>query len=191
MIVCAYILQRTFQGNVIAATSAAVIEFVRGVPLITLLFMGIIMAPFFLPEGITLANIWAVILAYAFFSAAYMAELIRGGLQALPRGQYDAADAIGLNTLQKMRFIILPQALRIVIPGIVGQFIGSFKSSSLVAIVGLAELLGVVTLIVSNPNWLGLRQELFVFIGIIYFTGSFIMSWYSRRLETRLGVGQR
>jgi general L-amino acid transport system permease protein len=191
IIVFAYILQRTFQGNVIAATSAAVIEFVRGVPLITLLFMGIIMAPFFMPEGITLANIWAVILAYAFFSAAYMAELIRGGLQALPRGQYDAADAIGLNTLQKMRFIILPQALRIVIPGIVGQFIGSFKSSSLVAIVGLAELLGVVTLIVSNPNWLGLRQELFVFIGIIYFTGSFIMSWYSRRLETQLGVGQR
>ena len=93
--------------------------------------------------------------------------------------------------LQKMRFIILPQALRIVIPGIVGQFIGSFKSSSLVAIVGLFELLGIVRIIVANPQWLGLRLELFVFAGIIYFTGSFIMSWYSRRMETRLSVGLR
>ena len=120
-----------------------------------------------------------------------MAELIRGGLQAIPRGQYDAADAIGLNALQKMRFIILPQAITIVIPGIVGQFIGSYKSSSLVAIVGLFELLGIIGVIVNNPQWLGLRQELYVFAGVIYFTGSFIMSWYSRRLEARLGVGQR
>ena len=133
----------------------------------------------------------AVILGYALFSAAYMAELIRGGLQAIPRGQYDAADAIGLNTLQKMRYIILPQAITIVIPGIVGQFIGSYKSSSLVAIVGLFELLGITRVIVANPQWLGLRQELYVFAGVIYFTGSFIMSWYSRRLEARLGVGQR
>ncbi|HID52498.1 MAG TPA: amino acid ABC transporter permease [Anaerolineae bacterium] len=191
LIVVAYILQRTFKGNVIAFASTAFIEFIRGVPLITLLFMAIIMAPFFMPEGLTLENIWAVILGYALFSAAYMAELIRGGLQALPRGQYDAADAIGLNTLQKMRFIILPQALRIVIPGIVGQFIGSFKSSSLVSIVGLFELLGIVRVIVANPQWLGLRKELYVFVGIIYFSGSFIMSWYSRRLEARLGVGQR
>ena len=136
-------------------------------------------------------NIVAVILGYALFSAAYMAELIRGGLQAIPRGQYDAADAIGLNTLQKMRFIILPQAITIVIPGIVGQFIGSYKSSSLVAIVGLFELLGITKVIVANPQWLGLRQELYVFAGVIYFTGSFIMSWYSRRLEARLSVGQR
>ena len=136
-------------------------------------------------------NVWAVILGYALFSAAYMAELIRGGLQAIPRGQYDAADATGLNTLQKMRFIILPQAITIVIPGIVGQFIGSYKSSSLVAIVGLFELLGITNVIVSNPQWLGLRQELYVFVGVIYFTGSFIMSWYSRRLESRLRVGLR
>ncbi len=191
ILVAAYILQRSFQGNVIAAASTTFIEFIRGVPLITLLFMGIIMAPFFLSEGATLENVWAVIIGYALFSAAYMAELIRGGLQAIPRGQYDAADSIGLNTLQKMRFIILPQALRIVIPGIVGQFIGSFKSSSLVAIVGLFELLGITRTIVANPQWLGLRLELFVFVGLIYFTGSFIMSWYSRRLEARLSVGQQ
>ncbi len=191
ILLIAYILQRTFQGNVIAASSTAFIEFVRGVPLITLLFMAIIMAPFFLPEGASIENVVAVIIGYALFSAAYMAELIRGGLQAIQRGQYDAADAIGLNTLQKMRFIILPQAITIVIPGIVGQFIGSYKSSSLVAIVGLFELLGITTVIVANPEWLGLRQELYVFVGVIYFTGSFIMSWYSRRLEARLGVGQR
>jgi len=191
ILVAAYILQRTFKGNVIAATSTAFIEFVRGVPLITLLFMAIIMAPFFLPEGAEIENIVAVILGYALFSAAYMAELIRGGLQAIPRGQYDAADAIGLNTLQKMRFIILPQAITIVIPGIVGQFIGSYKSSSLVAIVGLFELIGIIRVIVANPQWIGLRQELFVFAGIVYFTGSFIMSSYSRRLESRLRVGER
>jgi general L-amino acid transport system permease protein len=147
------------------------------------------MAPFFLPEGANLEKVLSVIIGYALFSAAYMAELIRGGLQAIPRGQFDAADAIGLNTLQKMRFIVLPQALRIVIPGIVGQFIGSFKSSSLVAIVGLFELVGIIKVIVSNPQWIGLRLELFVFAGLIYFTGSFIMSWYSRRLESRLRVG--
>ena len=191
ILVAAYILQRNYHGNVIAATSTAFIEFVRGVPLITLLFMAIIMAPFFLADGVVLANVYAVIIGYALFSAAYMAELIRGGLQALPQGQYEAADSLGLNTLQKMRFIILPQALRVVIPGIVGQFIGSFKSSSLVAIVGLFELLGIVRVIVANPDWLGLRLELFVFAGMIYFTGSFVMSWYSRRLEAKLGVGQR
>ena len=133
----------------------------------------------------------AVILGYALFSAAYMAELIRGGLQAIPRGQYDAADAIGLNSLQKMRFIILPQAITIVIPGIVGQFIGSLQVIFAGGHRGLFELLGVTKLIVSNPQWLGLRQELYVFVGVIYFTGSFIMSWYSRRLESRLRVGQR
>ncbi|MDX1417781.1 MAG: ABC transporter permease subunit, partial [Candidatus Promineifilaceae bacterium] len=191
ILVVAFILQRAFRGNVIAAACTAFIEFVRGVPLITLLFMAIIMAPFFLGEGASLQNVWAVIIGYALFSAAYMAELIRGGLQAIPRGQYDAADAIGLNTFQKMRFIILPQAITIVIPGIVGQFIGSYKSSSLVAIVGLFELLGITRVITANPQWLGLRQELYVFAGVIYFTGSFIMSWYSRRLERQLGVGQR
>lgn len=191
ILVLAFILQRLFDGNVIAAASTTFIEIIRGVPLITLLFMGIIMAPFFLGQGASLENVYAVIIAYALFSAAYMAELIRGGLQAIPRGQYDAADAIGLNTLQKMRFIILPQAITIVIPGIVGQFIGSYKSSSLVAIVGLFELLGITNNITNNPQWLGLRQELYVFVGVIYFTGSFIMSWYSRRMESRLAVGQR
>lgn len=187
----AYMLQRMFKGNMVAAGSTFFIEFIRGVPLITLLFMAIIMAPFFLPPGVQLENIWAVIVGYSLFSSAYMAENIRGGLQALPRGQFEAADALGLNTIQKMRFIILPQALRIVIPAIVGQFIGSFKSSSLVAIVGLFELLGITKVVIANPQWLGLRKELYVFAGIIYFVGSAVMSAYSRRLETKLGVGTR
>jgi general L-amino acid transport system permease protein len=153
--------------------------------------MGIVMAPFFFKTGTDIAKPWPVIVGYTLFSSAYMAETIRGGLQAIPGGQYEAADALGFNALQKMRFIILPQALRIVIPPIVGQFIGAYKSSSLVSIVGLLELLGIQRAIVQNPDWQGLRLELYIFIGLVYFIGSFFMSSYSRRLETRLGVGER
>jgi general L-amino acid transport system permease protein len=187
----AYLLQRTFKGNVVAGASTAFIELVRSVPLITLLFMGIVMAPFFFQEGISIAKPWPVIVGYTIFSSAYMAETIRGGLQAIPNGQYEAADALGFNALQKMRFIILPQAIRIVIPAIVGQFIGAYKSSSLVSIVGLFDFVGISRSIVANPSWLGLRLELYVFMAIVYFAGSFMMSSYSRRLEVRLGVGQR
>jgi general L-amino acid transport system permease protein len=187
----AYMLDRQFKGNVAAGASTAFIELIRSVPLITLLFMGIIMAPFFFRTGTDIAKPWPVIVGYTLFSSAYMAETIRGGLQAIPHGQYEAADALGFNTLQKMRFIILPQALRIVIPPIVGQFIGAYKSSSLVSIVGLFELLGIQRAIVQNPAWQGLRVELYVFIGLVYFVGSFFMSSYSRQLETRLGVGER
>ena len=118
-----------------------------------------------------------------------MAELIRGGLQAIPQGQFEAADAIGLNTVQKMRFIIFPQALRILIPALVGSVIGSFKSSSLVSIVGLFDLLGIVASIVANPQWLGLKKELYYGMAVFYFLGSFIMSTYSRRLEVKFSVG--
>jgi general L-amino acid transport system permease protein len=186
----AYGLHNKFKGNVVAGASTTFIELIRSVPLITLLFMGIVMARFFLP-GVDIAKPWPVIVGYTLFSSAYMAETIRGGLQAIPNGQYEAADALGFNALQKMRFIILPQALRIVIPPIVGQFIGAYKSSSLVSIVGLFELLGIQKAILANPQWQGLRLELYIFIGLIYFVGSFFMSSYSRRLETRLGVGER
>ncbi|MFQ5399413.1 MAG: amino acid ABC transporter permease [Anaerolineae bacterium] len=191
IVVATYFFQRYFQGNVVAGASTTFIELVRSVPLITLLFMGIIMAPFFFGEGISIAKPWPVIVGYTLFSSAYMAEVIRGGLQAIPKGQFEAADALGFNTLQKMRFIILPQALRIVIPAIVGQFIGAFKSSSLVSIVGLFDLLGIQRAILSNPQWLGLRKELYVVLAIVYFLGSSVMSAYSRRLEVRLGLGER
>lgn len=183
---------RNFAGNVVAATSTAVIEVTRGVPLITILFMAIVMAPFFLPEGTPeFPRLIAVIIGYTLFSSAYMAENIRGGLQAIPRGQFEAADALGFNNLQKMRFIIMPQALRIVIPAIVGQFIGTYKSSSLVSIVGLFDLLGITRTIIANEQWLGLRRELYIFLAVVYFVGSALMSWYSRRLEKQLGIGER
>jgi general L-amino acid transport system permease protein len=182
-------LQRVFKGNVVAAATTTFIEVVRGVPLITLLFMGIIMAPFFLETGTSPANVYAVIAGYTIFASAYMAELIRGGLQAIPKGQYEAADAIGLNTLQKMRFVVLPQALRILIPALVGSFIGNFKSSSLVSIVGLFDLVGITGAIVANPQWQGLKTELYYAMAVFYFVVSFVMSAYSRRLEARLGVG--
>jgi len=187
----AYVLQNGFKGNVVAGASTAFIELIRSVPLITLLFMGIVMAPFFFTTGTSIAKPWPVIVGYAFFASAYMAETIRGGLQAIPRGQYEAGDALGFNGLQKMRFIIMPQALRIVIPPIVGQFIGAFKSSSLVSIVGLFDLLGIQKAILANAQWQGLRLELYVFLGIVYFIGSFVMSSYSRRLEARLSTGDR
>jgi len=192
IILLAWMFYRNFSGNVIAATSTAIIELVRGVPLITILFMAIVMAPFFLPPGTSaVPRLFAVIIGYTMFSAAYMAENIRGGLQAIPKGQFEAADALGFNNLQKMRFIIMPQALRIVIPAIVGQFIGTYKSSSLVSIVGLFDLLGITRTIVANDQWLGLRRELYIFLAVVYFVGSAIMSWYSRRLEKQLAVGQR
>jgi general L-amino acid transport system permease protein len=125
------------------------------------------------------------------FSAAYLAENVRGGLQSIPNGQYEAADAIGLSTYQKYRLIILPQALRAVIPAIVGQFIGLFKDTTLVAIVGLTDMLGAANNIAAQPNWLGVRREPYVFIALIYFIVSAVMAGYSRRLERQLGVGER
>ena len=187
----AYMFQNKFKGNVLASACTGFIEIIRSVPLITVLFMGIIMAPFFFKAGISIAKPWPVIVGYILFQAAYMAEVIRGGLQAISTGQYEAADALGYNGFQKMRFIILPQALTIVIPALVGQFISAFKSSSLVSMVGLHDLTGISSAIINNPEWLGLHTELYVFLGVLYFTGSFTMSSYSRRLEKRLGLGQR
>ena len=186
-----YALQRYFKGNVVAAATTTFIEVVRGVPLITLLFMAIIMAPFFFAGGAPVKAPYAVIVGYTVFASAYMAELIRGGLQAIPKGQFEAADALGLNALQKMRFIILPQALRILIPALVGSFIGNFKSSSLVSVVGLFDLVGIATAVIGNPSWLGLKRELYYAMAVFYFVVSFVMSAYSRRLEVRVGFGQR
>ena len=183
---------RYFDGNFLQAFSVLFIELIRGVPLITLLFMAIVMAPFFLPEGTTgLSNFWAVIVGYTIFSSAYMAELVRGGLQAIPKGQFEAADALGFNNLQKYRFIVLPQALRILIPPLAGSVIGTFKSSSLVALVGMIDLVGITRAVIANESWRGLRTELYVFMFVLYFLVSSVVSWYSRRLEERTGLGVR
>ena len=189
--IVAYGFQRSMKGNVVALLSTVYIEAIRGVPLITLLFASVILFGIFLPPGLELINVWLVASAMALFSAAYLAENVRGGLQAIPRGQYEAADSLGLSNFDKYRMIILPQALRIVIPAIVGQFIGLFKDTSLVTLVGLFDLLDVANRISSQPDWLTIRTEPYIFLMFVYFIIASAMAWYSRRLERQLGVGQR
>ncbi|WP_019155172.1 amino acid ABC transporter permease [Robertmurraya massiliosenegalensis] len=167
------------------------IEFIRGIPLITVLFIGQLMIPLFLGSGVELSNVLRAMIGMTLFSAAYLAENIRGGLQSLPRGQYEAAQALGLNKTYMMTFVILPQALRAVIPACVGQFISIFKDTSLVAIVSLTDLLGMGQKLVANPEFLGKQMEVFVFVGFVYFIFCYLMSHVSRRLEVSLGVGQR
>ena len=169
--------------------STAYIEVVRGVPLITILFMAQVVIPIFMPDNIRLDKVLRAMLGITLFSAAYMAENIRGGLQAIPRGQYEAAQAVGLNYPLTMLFIVLPQALRSVIPAIVGQFIALFKDTSLVTIVGLLDLLGIAKSVIANPDWLGLQAEVYIFVAVIYFIFSYSMSYISQRIEDALGVG--
>ncbi len=189
ILVAAFGLQYVFNGNMVQAASTVTIELVRGVPLITLLFMSIVMAPFFLAEGTQVRNFSAVIVGYTIFTASYTAELVRGGLQAIPRGQYEAADSLGFNALQKYRFIVLPQALRILIPALAGAVIGTFKSSSLVSLIGMFDFVGIARTVFTNDNWLGLKTELYVFMFVLYFVVSAVISWYSRRIEERTGLG--
>lgn len=180
--------QHVFKGNVVAAFSTVYIEFVRGVPLITVLFMANLMLPLFLPLGMTIENAFRAMWGFALFSAAYLAENVRGGLQAISKGQYEAAEALGLSTVQQYRLIILPQALRLVIPPIVGQFIGLFKDTTLVAIVGLTDLLGIANAAVAQPDWLGLRREAYVFVSVVFYLGCFVMARIGYWLEQRLRV---
>ena len=172
----------------------AYIELIRGVPLITILFMSAFALGFFLPPGSERPTlVTRAIVALVAFTAAYVAEVVRGGLQGVPRGQIEAAQAIGLSPLKTTRLIVLPQALRAVIPALVGQFISLFKDTSLVFIVGLTELLAVSQTITKQSDFLaqGLIVETLVFAGFVYWAGSYWMSRESQRLEQRLGVGVR
>lgn len=178
------------QGNMIKTFSILYIELIRGVPLITVLFMANVMLPLFLPKEVEINNLLRVVVGIILFSAAYMAENVRGGLQAIPNGQYEAAMAVGLSGWQSTRLIILPQALRLVIPAIVGQFISLFKDTSLVAIVGLFDLLKISQVVVAQPDWLGLQQETYAFVALVYWVFAFSMSRASQRLERNLGVGK-
>ena len=184
-------LGRRSELPVIRWFSVAYIEIIRGVPLITLLFMGQLMLPLFLPQGTTIDRALRAMVAITMFSAAYLAENVRGGLQAIPKGQFEAAHALGLNSAQTMIFIILPQALRLIIPILVGQFISLFKDTSLVAIVGLFDLLGIAKSVLAQPEFLGLQREVYAFISLIYWILSYGMSYLSQQLEGRLGVGKR
>lgn len=165
------------------------IELIRGVPLISLLFMSSIIFPLFLPEGLTINKILRAQVAIILFTAAYIAEVVRGGLQAMSRGQYEAAGSIGLNYYQTMRLVILPQALKIVIPPTVSQLISAFKDTSLVVIIALYDLLKTTQTVLSNPEWMGFSREAYVFVAILYFLGCFSMSNYSRKLEKELSRG--
>jgi len=167
------------------------IEMIRGVPLISLLFMSSVMFPLFLPEGLTINKILRAQIAIIMFTAAYIAEVVRGGLQAIPRGQYEAAESLGLGFPQKMRLVILPQALKIVIPPTVGILVSAFKDTSLVVIIALYDLLKTTQSVLSNPKWMGFSSEAYIFIALIYFICCFSMSDYSRKLERELGAGER
>src|SRR4030043_97933 len=162
------------------------IELIRGVPLISLLFMSAIIFPLFLPQGITINKILRAQGAIILFTSAYIAEVVRGGLQGMSRGQYEAAEAIGLNFYLTMRLVILPQALKIVIPPTVSILISAFKDTSLGVIIALFDLLKTTQSVLSNPEWMGFSREAYVVIAILYFLGCFSMSNYSRMLEREL-----
>lgn len=173
---------------VIRGLCIAYIEVIRGLPLITILFMGQILLPLFLPEGMRPDRILRAIVGLTMFSSAYLAENVRGGLQAIPRGQYEAAKALGLKAPLTMALIILPQALKISIPSIVGQFISLFQDTTLLAIVGLVELLGISRSILANPQFLGRYAEVYLFVGILYWLFCYLMSLASRKLEKQLNT---
>ncbi|MFH1082028.1 MAG: amino acid ABC transporter permease [Pseudomonadota bacterium] len=166
------------------------IELIRGVPLISLLFMSSIIFPLFLPEGVTFNKILRAQVAIILFTAAYIAEVVRGGLQAMSRGQYEAAESLGLNYTLTMRLVILPQALKIVIPPTVSILISAFKDTSLVVIIALFDILKTTQTVLSNPAWMGFSREAYVFVALLYFLGCFSMSNYSRKLEKELSAGR-
>ena len=184
-------LGRRSEMPVIRTICVAFIELWRSVPLITVLFMASFMLPLFTPEGVNANELLRALIGFIMFASAYMAEVVRGGLQALPTGQTEAAQALGLNYRKSMQLIILPQALKIVIPGIVNTFIGLFKDTALVSIIGLFDLLLVARSSVTDPKWLGLEHESYIFAALIYFIFCFSMSRYSLWLERKLDTGHQ
>jgi general L-amino acid transport system permease protein len=167
------------------------VELIRGVPLVALLYMASVMFPLFMPEGVNIDKLLRAQIAIILFAAAYLAEVVRGGLQALPKGQGEAADALGLNYWKKTGFIILPQALRLVIPPLVNTFIGFFKDTSLVLIVGLFDLLSMGKVALTDPPWQSFSTEVYLMLAITYIAFCFAMSKYSRGLERELSRAHR
>jgi general L-amino acid transport system permease protein len=168
--------------------STAFIELFRSVPLITVLFMATTMFPLFMPEGMVLNKLVQVIIAVCLFNACYMAETVRAGLQAIPKGQFEGAHTIGLGYWGTMGLIVMPQALKHMIPNIVGSFIGLLKDTTLVSIIGLFDILGMLRSISRDIPWLGLHKEPLIFGAILFFLICFAMSKYSRRLEEKLST---
>ena len=181
------------QSRLLAVRTLSImfIELMRGVPLITLLFVASTMLNYFLPPGTHFDLLLRVLIMVTFFSAAYIAEVIRGGLQAIPAGQYEAAKAIGLDYWQTTRLITLPQALKISIPGIVNTFIGLYKDTTLVIVIGLLDPLGIGRAALADANWNGLSNEIYLFVALFFFVSCFAMSRYSLWLEKRLATEHR
>ena len=186
-------LGRRSEMPVIKTLCVTFIEVIRGVPLITVLFMASVMLPLFLPDGWTFNKLLRALIGVSLFSSAYMAETIRGGLQAIPKGQFEGADSLGLSYWQKIWLIILPQAIKLVIPGIVNTFIGLFKDTSLVSIIGMFDLLGIVTLNQSDSNWATPVTPVtgYIFAGAVYWIFCFSMSRYSQFMERHLDTGHK
>jgi general L-amino acid transport system permease protein len=184
-------LGRRSQLPVVRYFSTAFIELWRGVPLITVLFMASVMLPLFLPGGMRFDKLLRALVGMTLFSAAYMAEVVRGGLQAVPRAQYEAAAALGLGYWRTMALVVLPQALRYVIPGIVNTFIGLFKDTTLVLVIGMFDLLGMMQAAATDAEWLGFALEGYIFAGLVYWAFCFGMSRLSMHLERRLATERR
>ena len=184
-------LGRRSNMPVVKSLCVVFIELWRGVPLITVLFMASVMFPLFMPEGVNFDKLLRALVGVIFFASAYMAEVVRGGLQAIPKGQYEAADALGLSYWKKMGLVILPQALKITIPGVVNTFIGLFKDTTLVLIIGLFDFLGMAQAVSTNPDWLGFYVEGYVFVAFGFWVFCFGMSRYSIYLERKLETGHK
>ncbi|WP_163559252.1 amino acid ABC transporter permease [Halomonas sp. NO4] len=184
-------LGRRSQMPIVRSVCVVFIEFWRGVPLITILFMASVMLPLFLPTGMTIDRLVRALIGITLFQSAYMAEVVRGGLQAIPRGQEEAAAALGMGYWQRMGLIVLPQALKMMIPGIVNTFISLFKDTTLVMIIGLFDLLGIVQAALSDSRWLGFAVEGYVFAALMFWIFCFSMSRYSQYLEKKLHTGHK
>ncbi|MSQ89744.1 MAG: amino acid ABC transporter permease [Betaproteobacteria bacterium] len=182
-------LGRRSELPVLRALCVLYIELIRGVPLISLLFMASVMLPLFLPEGMSIDKLLRAQIAMTLFAAAYLAEVVRGGLQAVPRGQLEAAQALGLPYWRTTWLVVLPQALRISIPPLVNTFIGFFKDTSLVLIIGLFDLLTTVKVSIGEPQWVGFGVEAYIFVSVVYFVFCYAMSRYSQNLELELARG--
>ncbi|SLN49909.1 amino acid ABC transporter permease [Oceanibacterium hippocampi] len=184
-------LGRRSEMPIVRMLCVGFIELIRGVPLISVLFMSSVVLPLFLPEGTNFDKLVRALVGLSLFAAAYMAEVVRGGLQAIAKGQYEAASALGLSYWKSMAFIILPQALKIVIPGIVNTFIGLFKDTTLVGIIGLLDLLSIIQSAAKHSKWIGMETEGFVFAAVLYWFFCFGMSRYSIHIEHKLDTGHK
>lgn len=184
-------LGRRSQLPIIKAMSIGYIEIVRGLPLIAVLFMASVLFPLFVPEAMTVDKLLRAQIGMILFFGAYAAEVVRGGLQAIPRGQYEAADAIGLTYWQATRSVVLPQALRIVIPGLMNDIIRAFKNTTFVSIVGLFDVLGATKAALQDLRWINYSTEAYIFMFALYFVFCFSMSRYSQHIEARLAEGKR